>query len=94
MPEPLMKKTGAGTGAGSIPLRRMGEHDELANLAIFLMAPGCAYLTGEVIALDGGQWLASDGNFHSLTNLDRSDWDMIKSAIQSTNAKDRSDRTA
>ncbi len=94
MPEPLMKKTGAGTGAGNIPLRRMGEHQELANLAVFLMAPGCAYLTGEVIALDGGQWLASDGNFHSLTNLDRSDWDMIKSAIQSTNAKDRSDRTA
>lgn len=94
MPEPLMKKTGAGTGAGNIPLRRMGEHDELANLAVFLMAPGCAYLTGEVIALDGGQWLATDGNFHSLTNLDRSDWDMIKSAIQSTNAKDRSDRTA
>lgn len=94
MPEPLMKKTGAGTGAGNIPLRRMGEHEELANLAVFLMAPGCAYLTGEVIALDGGQWLATDGNFHSLTNLDRSDWDMIKSAIQSTNAKDRSDRTA
>jgi NAD(P)-dependent dehydrogenase (short-subunit alcohol dehydrogenase family) len=94
MPEPLMKKTGAGTGASSIPMRRMGEHDELANLAVFLMAPGCAYLTGEVIALDGGQWLATDGNFHSLSNLDRSDWDMIKSAIQTTNAKDRSDRTA
>lgn len=94
MPEPLMKKTGAGMGAGSIPLRRMGEHAELNNLAVFLMAPGCAYLTGEVIAIDGGQWLATDGNFHALSNLDREDWDMIKSAIQATNAKDRGDRTA
>lgn len=94
MPGPLMKKTGAGTGAEGIPMGRMGEHAELENLAVFLMAPGCAYLTGEVIALDGAQWLASNGNFNSLSALDRSDWDMIKAAIQSTNAKDRSDRTA
>ncbi len=94
MPAPLMEKTGAGTGAAGIPMGRMGEHEELNNLAVFLMAPGCAYLTGEVIALDGGQWLASNGNFNSLSALDRSDWDMIKGAIQSTNAKDRQDRTA
>ncbi|MFN3591926.1 MAG: SDR family oxidoreductase [Thermaurantiacus sp.] len=93
MPEPLAKKTGAGTGAGSIPLRRMGDHSELANLAVFLMAPGCDYLTGEVIAIDGGQWLATSGNFHGLTNLDASDWDMIRAAIQATNAADRAKRT-
>ncbi|NJC08301.1 SDR family oxidoreductase [Polymorphobacter fuscus] len=94
MPAPLAAKTGAGTGAAGIPMGRMGEHQELDNLAVFLMAPGCAYLTGAVIALDGGQWLASNGNFHSLSALDRGDWDMIKGAIQSTNAKDRADRTA
>ena len=94
MPEPLMKKTGAGTGASGIPMGRMGEHQELNNLAVFLMAPGCDYLTGEVIAIDGGQWLASNGNFNSLSALDRSDWDMIKGAIQATNAKDREQRTA
>ncbi|KPF78060.1 short-chain dehydrogenase [alpha proteobacterium AAP81b] len=94
MPEPLMKKTGAGTGASGIPMGRMGEHQELNNLAVFLMAPGCDYLTGEVIAIDGGQWLASNGNFNSLSALDRGDWDMIKGAIQATNAKDRSERTA
>jgi len=93
MPAPLAAKTGAGTGAGSIPLRRMGEHDELSNLAIFLMAPGCDYLTGAVIALDGGQWLASGGNFHSLSALDGDDWATIKGAIQATNAKDRAARS-
>lgn len=96
MPEPLMKKTGAGTDAGNstIPLRRMGEHSELCNLAVFMMAPGCEYLTGAVIPLDGGQYLASGGNFHSLSALDSDDWGMIKGAIQGTNAKDRQQRTA
>jgi NAD(P)-dependent dehydrogenase (short-subunit alcohol dehydrogenase family) len=94
MPAPLMEKTGAGTSASSIPLRRMGEHAELCNLAVFMMAPGCEYLTGAVIPLDGGQWLASGGNFNSLSALDREDWDTIKGAIQSTNARDRADRTA
>lgn len=93
MPEPLAKKTGAGTGASDIPMRRFGEHEELANLAIFLMAPGCDYLSGEVIAIDGAQWLASGGNFHQLTKLDAEDWDMIGQAIRSTNQKDRAQRT-
>ncbi len=94
MPAPLAAKTGAGTSADSIPLRRMGEHSELTNLAVFLMAPGCEYLTGAVIPLDGGQWLASGGNFHSLSALDKDDWGTIKGAIQATNAKDRETRTA
>ncbi len=94
MPEPLAKKTGAGTGASSIPMRRMGEHEELNNLAVFLMAPGCDYLTGAVIPIDGGQWLASGGNFNSLSALDKDDWSMIKGSIQATNAADRANRTA
>ena len=94
MPEPLAKKTGAGTGASTIPMRRMGEHDELANLAVFLMSPGCDYLTGAVIPIDGGQWLASGGNFNSLSALDKDDWATIKGSIQATNAADRAKRTA
>ena len=94
MPEPLGKKMGAGQGASDIPMRRFGEHEELANLAIFLMAPGCEYLSGEVIAIDGAQWLASGGNFHQYTKLDAEDWEMIGQAIRATNQKDRSQRTA
>ena len=94
MPEPMAKKTGGGTGVESIPLRRVGEHQELANLAIFLMADECQYLTGEVIALDGGQWLATGGNFHALTRLDNEDWELIGQTIRSTNSKDREQRTA
>lgn len=94
MPAPLASKIGMiGDGSETIPMRRMGEHQELANLACFLMADECQYLTGEVIAIDGGQWLASGGNFHALTRLDASDWDMIGAAIRATNQKDRSERT-
>jgi NAD(P)-dependent dehydrogenase (short-subunit alcohol dehydrogenase family) len=95
MPEPAMQKIGGGgsLGAGSIPLRRMGEHIELANLAAFLMSDGCAYLTGAVIPLDGGQWLSSGGNFHALTNLDDGDWRAIRETIEASNAADRARRT-
>lgn len=94
MPGPLAAKIGMdGDGSSSIPLRRMGRHEELANLACFLMAEETAYLTGEVIAIDGGQWLATGGNFHQLTRLDSSDWDMIGAAIRSTNQADRAQRT-
>jgi NAD(P)-dependent dehydrogenase (short-subunit alcohol dehydrogenase family) len=93
MPEPLAKKLGGVSGAASIPLRRMGEHQELANLAAFLMSNECEYLTGAVIPIDGGQWLNTAGNFGMMTALDDNDWAMIRSAIQGTNAKDRSQRT-
>lgn len=93
MPEPLQKKLGGGNGTSEIPLRRVGEHRELANLAIFLMSDACDYLTGEVIAIDGGQWLASGGNFHAFTRLEDSDWEMIGQAIRATNSRDRAGRT-
>ncbi|WP_448578447.1 SDR family oxidoreductase [Thermaurantiacus sp.] len=93
MPEPLQKKMGGGSGASDIPLRRLGDHKELQNLALFLMSDACDYLTGEVIAIDGGQWLASAGNFHAFTRLDDSDWEMIGQAIRATNSRDRAQRT-
>ncbi|MGB7405323.1 MAG: SDR family oxidoreductase [Pacificimonas sp.] len=93
MPDALTKKIGGGSGADSIPMQRMGEHQELANLACFLMAPGCEYLSGEVIAIDGAQWLNTAGNFSNLSALDDADWDMISEGIKATNAADRQKRT-
>lgn len=95
MPEPAMAKLGgAGSlGAASIPLRRMGEHRELANLAAFLMSDGCDYLTGAVIPIDGGQYLTSGGNFHALTQLGDGEWSAIRETIAASNAADRANRT-
>jgi NAD(P)-dependent dehydrogenase (short-subunit alcohol dehydrogenase family) len=92
----LMPQTGgakaAGDGTETIPLRRMGRHEELANLAAFLMSDQTEYLTGECIAIDGGQWLTSGGNFHQLSALGDAEWHAIRAAIQSSNAEDKAAR--
>ena len=41
----------------TVPLGRVGQMSELQNLATFLMADGCDYLTGQTIAIDGAQYL-------------------------------------
>jgi NAD(P)-dependent dehydrogenase (short-subunit alcohol dehydrogenase family) len=60
-----------------IPLGRFGEHEELANLAAYMMSPYSAYMTGEVVVLDGGEWLMSGGGFNALTLLDPDQLDSI-----------------
>jgi len=52
-----------------IPARRFGRHDELANLAAYLMADGSGYVTGEVVTIDGGEWLMG-GEFNEFTRYD------------------------
>jgi len=76
------------------PMGRVGQMPELANLAIFLMADGCDYLTGQTVAIDGGLHLATGGNFASLAKLGDSEWERIRAAIRSANEKDKSQRGA
>ena len=59
---------------GQNPLQRFGDPKELANLAIFMLSPGCEYLNGEVITLDGGEWLQGAGQFNFLRHLSAKDW--------------------
>ena len=54
-----------------VPAGRFGEHHELANLATYLMADGSAYITGDCVTIDGGEWLMGAGEFNSYTNLDQ-----------------------
>jgi NAD(P)-dependent dehydrogenase (short-subunit alcohol dehydrogenase family) len=54
-----------------IPLGRFGEHDELTNLAAFLISDAAPFITGEVVTIDGGEWLGSGGEFNHLTRLPR-----------------------
>jgi NAD(P)-dependent dehydrogenase (short-subunit alcohol dehydrogenase family) len=81
-----------GESGGNIPMGRVGEMPELANLAVFLMSDGCEYLTGQTIAIDGAMHLASGGNFASLSKLSDADWDRIRSEIRSANEKDKAQR--
>jgi len=56
-----------------VPLRRVGEHQELANLAAFLISDFSAYINGEVITIDGGEWLQGAGQFNMLQQLPKSE---------------------
>ena len=75
------------------PMGRVGEMDELANLAVFLMSDGCDYLTGQTIAIDGGMHLASGGNFAALARLGDEDWEKIRNEVRSANEKDKAQRS-
>jgi NAD(P)-dependent dehydrogenase (short-subunit alcohol dehydrogenase family) len=75
------------------PMGRVGQMHELRNIATFLMADGCDYLTGETIAIDGGGFLGGGGNFSQLSKLGDSEWEAIRSMIKSANDKDRTKRT-
>ncbi len=81
-----------GESGGNIPMGRVGDMPELANLAVFLMADGCDYLTGQTIAIDGAMHLASGGNFASLSKLSDADWERIRGEIRSANEKDKAQR--
>ena len=76
------------------PQRRPGEMSELQNLATFLMAPGCDWLTGELIHMDGGSFLATGGNFYALRDWSDEQWQQARERIESQNAKDRAQRTS
>jgi NAD(P)-dependent dehydrogenase (short-subunit alcohol dehydrogenase family) len=62
-----------------IPLGRVGEHRELADLAAFLLAEGSAYINGEVVVIDGGEWLKGAGQFSLMEGLSEADWAAMKS---------------
>ncbi|MDP6629231.1 MAG: SDR family oxidoreductase [Candidatus Marinimicrobia bacterium] len=57
-----------------VPLKRFGEHDELANLASYLMADESGYMNGEVITMDGGEWIKGAGQFNALEKMPNLAW--------------------
>lgn len=64
--------------AARIPLKRVGEHQELANLAAYLISDFSAYINGEVITIDGGEWLKNGGEFSHLEMIPNEMWEMYE----------------
>jgi NAD(P)-dependent dehydrogenase (short-subunit alcohol dehydrogenase family) len=61
------------------PLHRFGTIDELANLAAFLVSDGSGYINGEVIRMDGGEFLQGAGEFSALGRvLTEKDWESLR----------------
>lgn len=75
LPGELVKKFDP---AQRVPLKRVGEHQELANLAAYLMSDFSAYVNGEVITIDGGEWLRNGGQFSHLEMIPDQMWDMLE----------------
>jgi NAD(P)-dependent dehydrogenase (short-subunit alcohol dehydrogenase family) len=59
-----------------IPLKRFGHHQELANLAAYMVSDYSAYMNGEVVVLDGGEWLKGAGQFSALEAVPDAAWDI------------------
>ena len=68
--------------AKKVPLKRVGEHQELANLAAYLVSDFSAYVNGEVITIDGGEWLKGAGQFNLLEQVPEEMWDMLEAMIR------------
>jgi len=66
-----------------VPLKRVGEHQELANLAAFLVSDFSGYINGEVITIDGGEWLQGAGQMNGLEAIPNEMWDMLEQMTRS-----------
>lgn len=61
-----------------VPVGRVGHHQELANLAAYLLSGYSAYVNGEVIVIDGGEWLKGAGEMNALEKVPEKLWDMME----------------
>jgi len=71
------------------PLGRAGTLAEIETLAAFLLSGGCDWINGETIAMDGGQSLATGGNFYALREWTDAQWIAARESIRLQNDKDR-----
>lgn len=65
-----------------VPLKRLGEHHELTDLASYLVSPFSGYINGEVVTIDGGDWLQGAGQFSGLEAVEPGMWDAIEQMVR------------
>jgi NAD(P)-dependent dehydrogenase (short-subunit alcohol dehydrogenase family) len=71
------------------PLGRFGTLEELANLATLLVSDGSGYINGEVVRMDGGEWLQGAGEFSALGRLlKEDDWQALRPRKKAGGVKD------
>lgn len=81
MPGEMMEKFDMTT---RVPLGRLGEHRELADLVVYLLSPFSGYVNGDVITIDGGEWLKGGGQFNMLEMVEPGMWDAIEQQVRGT----------
>jgi NAD(P)-dependent dehydrogenase (short-subunit alcohol dehydrogenase family) len=90
---PTDKSSIGATQPDQIPLGRSGTIDELSNLTIFAFSDACDYLTGETIAMDGGQRLAGPNTFAGLSAMSEDDWARARERSTKASAAAKSARS-
>jgi NAD(P)-dependent dehydrogenase (short-subunit alcohol dehydrogenase family) len=93
MLNPTDKSSVGATQSEQIPLGRPGTIEELANLTIFAFSDACDYLTGETIAMDGGQRLAGPNTFAGLSAMSDEDWAQARERSKAASAASKSARS-
>ena len=73
--------------AKKVPLKRVGDHQELANLAAYLVSDFSAYINGEVVTIDGGEWLKGAGQFNLLEAIPEEMWNQLEAMIKAKKNK-------
>ena len=81
------------TDPRGVPAGRLGSAEEVAHLVAFLLSDACDYLTGETIAMDGGQRLAGPGTFAPLGALTADDWARIRERARAASEASRAQRS-
>ena len=61
-----------------LPMKRFGRHEELANLAVYLLSPMADYINGECVLIDGAEWVRGAGEFNFLAELPDSAWQALE----------------
>ncbi len=65
-----------------VPQRRVGNKDELSNLAAYLISDQANYINGEVVTIDGGEWLQGAGQFNELVDVTDAEWDQLAASTK------------
>jgi NAD(P)-dependent dehydrogenase (short-subunit alcohol dehydrogenase family) len=76
------------------PMKRLGTVDELQNLAVFMLARGCGWMTGQVVMLDGAHHQAHGSVYTPLLDLSGEEWTAITASIRAQDAADKARRAA
>ncbi len=71
----------------TLPMKRYGNHQELANLAAYMISDYAGYLNGEVVTLDGGEWIYNAGQFNKLEKVPKKAWSLIERAVRGKKKK-------
>lgn len=89
---PIPDTNSSATDCDTVPMRRFGQMPELTNLVAYLLSDASPYLTGQTIAIDGGQHLAGPGTFADLTRLTPAQWQAAREALAASAAREKSQR--